>query len=70
MLASAGFAKVKVRVNAVASSLAGTVNARRAEENRRAIPALAFAAAAPIYHLFGLLSGKGDMLTACASRGH
>jgi hypothetical protein len=66
LLAAAGFTDVYTRVNAVASNLAVTVNALLKERFASTIPSWIFTATAPLYHMLGQLSGKGDMITACA----
>jgi SAM-dependent methyltransferase len=66
LLASAGFSRVDLKVNPVASNLAATVNSLLKERQAPSVPNWAFAAAAPLYRVLGQLSGKGDMLTACA----
>lgn len=66
MLRKAGFVDIRVAPFSVASQFGAMVNNCRRHRSKPMIPAKLFLALAPLYRLFGLVTGRGDFMSAWA----
>jgi 2-polyprenyl-3-methyl-5-hydroxy-6-metoxy-1,4-benzoquinol methylase len=68
MIEAAGLIPISIQAYSVAGQLGGTVNSILLEKRRKTIPLSLFELLAPMYRVFGKVTGKGDFITAWAKR--
>jgi hypothetical protein len=66
MLKEAGFVEIEVSPFSVAGQFGAMVNNKRRARNQRMIPRQIFEVCAPAYRVFGLITGRGDFMSAWA----